>query len=174
MLSLERQKAESSCLLLVGCYHIRIYKVYLVKIASLEFLDDHFSYLACPVESRILCGVEEFSVYERFLAAVHAALEIHSSHLSDNEKVAVVKVSGFFKLLFGILYDIVVIASAEPLISRNDDISLFTLFVGDIRTPVEELLTGMGSMLKHTVDSGLELVEVRLSCLKGLSCLLQL
>ena len=82
--------------------------------------------------------------------------------------------AAFVKLLLGIFKDIVVVASAKSLVGSNDDISLFTLFFGDIGTPVEELLTGMGSMLQNAVDSRLELIEVRLCTFKRLPCFFQL
>jgi hypothetical protein len=45
-----------------------------------------------------------------------------------------------------------VVASAKSLVGSNDDISLFTLFFGDIGTPVEELLTGVRCMLQYAVN----------------------
>ena len=166
MLSLKGQQPESSRLLKVRVYHVRVDEVYLVKLVLFKLFKDELGYLTRSVQSGILRCIEELAVNRRFFAAVDTALVVHSSHLSHDKEVAVVKVGCLVKLLIGIFKYVMIVASAQSLIARNYDISLFTLILGDIRTSVEIELTGMGSMLQNAFDSGLELVEVGLCTLQ--------
>ena len=153
MLSLKGEQTQRSRLLKAGIYHIGVYDVHLVQLVFLELLQHLLCDLTGSVKRGILGGVEKLSVNVALLVVLDTALEVHSSHLSHDKEVAVVDICGLFQLLLSIFKYIVVIASAESLVARDDDIALLTLILGDILTPVEVLLTGMGSMLENALDS---------------------
>ena len=153
MLSLKGEQTKRSRLLKAGIYHIGVYYIHLVQLVLLELLQHLLCDLTGSVKGGILSSIEKFAVNVALLVVLDTALEVHSSHLSHDKEVAVVDIGSLFQLLLGIFKYIVVVASAESLVARDDDIALLTLILRDILTPVEVLLTGMGSMLKNALDS---------------------
>ena len=162
----ERQQLYLLYLEFRGIYHIRIYQAHLIELLVLELVEDELRYLHSTVERRVLGGVEEFAVHGSLFRGTLTVLEVHSADLSHYEELDVVEVGERAELVLGEPQDIVVIASAETFIGCNDDISAFSLILRYTLTSVEVELTGMGSMFEDTLDSSLELVEVRLSVLE--------
>ena len=170
----EGQKLYGFRLIGAVLFHVRIYEVYLVELIRLELAEHSLCDLHCPVNRRILHGIEELAVHRGLVAAPVAACEVHSPDLSHNEEVAILYIGDLCDLVLGISDDIVVIAAAESLVRGYDDIALFALLRRYILTPVEVDLSRMRRMYKDILYSRLQSVEIRACGIECLSRLFQL